>query len=98
MSAKIIAAAPPNSAEAPPFTQYLHRIQRALLGRFAATTPTQRALAVEDRVAIGPKKSLLVVRCHGQRFLVATAGDTIGPVIEVVPPKPARRQRTERSA
>jgi flagellar biogenesis protein FliO len=104
MTAKSIAAPLPHFTEAlhsevPPFPQHLRSATRWLLQRFTRTANTvERVLAVEDRVAIGPKKSLMVVRCHGQRFLVGTCGDTIGPVIEVTPPKPPRRNRMEREA
>lgn len=111
MSAKTIAAPLPNFTEAPPLVRNLRRAVRWLMGRFIPAARTaERALAVEDRVTIGPKKSLVVVRCRGQRFLVAAAGDTIGPIIEIAgevageiaAPKSsatrARRVRRERGA
>jgi len=99
MFAKTVAVAPPKFTEAPPFVPYLRRVLRALLARFTrAAGSAERALVLEDRVAIGPRKTLVVVRCYGQRFLIATAGDTFGPVIEVVSPKPARRTHKERNA
>jgi flagellar biogenesis protein FliO len=65
------------------------RLLSRLLSLFAGSADSaDRALAVEERVAIGQKKSLLVVRCHGQRYLIATAGDTVGPFLEIAPPKP----------
>lgn len=99
MTAKTIAAEPPNRSQDLPFARHLRTAARALLGKFTRTAnPADRALAVEDRVAIGPKKTLIVVRCHGQRFLVATAGDTIGPLIEIAAPRPRRSPRRERGA
>ena len=92
MSAKTIAAPLPHLTEAPPLLRHLRNAARWLLQNFSRSAiPATRALVVEERVAIGPKKSLVLVRCRGQRFLVATAGDTIGPVIEVGPPKPASK-------
>lgn len=98
MSAKIIAAGPGSFAETPPLAKYVRDAVRWLLKRVApAVGSAERALAVEEKVAIGPKKSLVVVRCHDQRFLVATAGDAVGPIVEIAPPKPTRRRR-EREA
>jgi flagellar biogenesis protein FliO len=98
MSTKLMAARLPKFAEAPPLAKYIGNTVRWLLRRVSpAVSSAERALAVEDRVAIGPKKALIVVRCHGQRFLVATAGDTVGPFLEIAPPKLARRRR-EREA
>jgi flagellar biogenesis protein FliO len=70
-----------------------------LLGRFTrAANSADRPLVLEDRIALGPRKSLVVVRCHGQRFLVATAGDAIGPLVEIKKPKPARNVRKDRKS
>lgn len=97
MPAKTMAAHLPSLTEAPPLAQYLRNAVRSLLKKInPAVSSAERSLVLEDRVTIGPKKSLVVVRCHGQRFLVATAGDTIGPVIEVAPPAAVRRTRRER--
>lgn len=94
MSAKTLSAQLPNFGEVSPLIRNLRRAGRWLAGRFAQSPASaQRALVVEERVAIGPKKALMVVRCHGQRFLVGTAGDAIGPVIEIAGPKPARARR-----
>ena len=99
MPTKMIAAQMPIFAEAPPFVRYLRNAMRWLMRRISpAAAGAERALAVEERVAIGPKKSLVLVRCHGQRFLVATAGDTVGPFLEIASPKAARRIRREREA
>jgi Flagellar biosynthesis protein, FliO len=57
------------------------RIQ-ALLRRIKPTT-TQRsgALRVESRLALGPKRSMVVVSCRGERFLVACGSDSISAVV-----------------
>jgi flagellar biogenesis protein FliO len=92
MSARTIAADLPTLIEPSPFAQHFRSVLRALLRKFVSRAGTdERVLAVEARVAIGPKKSLVLVRCHGRRFLIASAGDTIGPVIEVGSAKPGRR-------
>jgi flagellar biogenesis protein FliO len=99
MSTKIIAAELPSLAEASPFARHLRTAIRFLSQKFTrSASSAEHALAVEDRVALGPKKSLFVVRCHGRHFLVAAAGDTIGPLIEVAPRKPARCPRKEPQA
>jgi len=99
MTAKTIAAEPPSLSKAAPFARHLRDVARALLSKFTRTAnPADHALVVEDRVALGPKKSLTVVRCHGQRFLIATAGDTVGPLIEIAAPRPRRSPRRERGA
>jgi flagellar biogenesis protein FliO len=99
MSSKIIASRLPNFAEGPPIAQHIRNAVRWLLKRFSSVAPTtERVLTVEDRVAIGLKKSLVVVRCHGQRFLIATSGDTIGPVLKIAPPKAIRRASREHEA
>jgi flagellar biogenesis protein FliO len=99
MSARTIDAPPATFAERSPLAQHLRNAMRALAKRFAQTASSaERALAVEDRVTIGPKKSLVVVRCHGRRFLVATTIDSIGPILEIAAPKTGRRARAERKA
>lgn len=99
MSTKIIAARFPNSIETPPLAKHLRNALLWLIRRASpAAARAERTLAIEERVSIGPKKSLVVVRCHGQRFLIATAGDTVGPFIEIAQPKAARRARREREA
>ena len=103
MPAKTMVAELPNFAGGPPLAKHLRNAVRWLRKIFSpAAGSAERALAVEERVAIGPKKSLVVVRCHGRRFLVATAGDTVGPMIEISPPespsRAVRRSRKEREA
>lgn len=102
MPAKIIAAEMPPFSQRSPLLENLRRALQALAGPFArSVSNADRALVLEDRIAIGPKKMLVVVRCHGRRFLIASAGDTFGPLVEITP-RPARqsvpRQRKERGA
>lgn len=83
--------------EASPLVRFLRSAILRLFGRLKpAARSAERALAVEERVGLGPKKALMVVRCHGQRFLVATTADGVGPILEIAGPKPARRTRRER--
>jgi len=52
---------------------------------------------IEERLHLGPKKSLLLVNCHGRRFLVATAGETIASLIEVGMPDEQPAEQAARS-
>lgn len=99
MPAKIISAPPVQFSGRPLLARHLEAAFRRLLGGLnRAGNSAERALVLEDRIAIGPKKSLSVVRCHGQRFLIATAGDTIGPLLKLAPPKTSPRPRRGRPA
>ena len=77
------------------------KVYRVTAARLAAKRQTAResGLSVEGRVNLGPKKSLLLVHCHGRRYLIASAGDRIAPIVEVLPvssrkPPSAARKRT----
>lgn len=99
MSTKVVAAQMPQFAAMSPFVRHLQSGVRWLFQRISpAAADAKRALVVEERVTIGPKKAMVLVRCHAQRFLVATAGDTVGPFIEIDAPKAGRRPRREREA
>lgn len=96
ISAKNLAVPAPNFSEAPALVRNIQRAVLRMMGRVgSAARNAERVLAVEDRIAIGPKKALAVVRCHGQRFLVGLSGDAIGPVLELAGeaarPKVARK-------
>ena len=92
MSTRLIAADLPKLTQVSPVVQHFRGIIRRLLSRFASKAGADdRPLAVEDRLIIGPKKSLVLVRCHGRRFLIASAGDAVGPILEVEIPKANRR-------
>jgi len=45
--------------------------------------PSDCLLSIEERLTIGPKKTLVLVNCCGRRFLLAIADDAISPMIEV---------------
>lgn len=47
--------------------------------------PAERTLQVEERLMVGGKKSVLLIACHGRRFLLASSGDAMTPFIEVLP-------------
>lgn len=89
----------PNFVEISPLARQVRKAARWLVQRVSPSAgATERVLAVEERVSIGPKKMLVLIRCHNQRFLVATAGDTVGPMIEIAPRKCVRRSGKERNA
>jgi flagellar biogenesis protein FliO len=70
---------------------------RAIFARVSRSCATQESsLRIEERLNLGPKKALLLVNCHGRRFLVATAGDTIAPLIEVDPCDEKTTRKAER--
>lgn len=99
MAAKTMVAGFPDFAEASPLARRLCRAWRWLLRRVSpAAGVAERVLAVEERVVIGPKKMLVLVRCRNQRFLVATAGDSVGPIVEIAAAGGVRRSRKERGA
>lgn len=115
MATKAVAVPFSNPFRSSPLVNNLRRLLIFLRGRIAhAASAPERVLAVEDRVAVGPKKSLLVVRCHGQRFLVGVSADAIGPLVEVgaaaravatarpvkpsIPSATRRRTRAERAS
>lgn len=84
MATKPVVVPFPNPLKTAPFMKALRRLwQIARMRLTHGSSAPERALAIEERVTIGPKKSLLVVRCHGQRFLVGVAADTVGPFLEV---------------
>ena len=61
----------------------IFNLKRIALGRLWSPTPMQDRLFIEERITIGPKKTLTLVNCAGRRFLVAAAGDFIAPLIEI---------------
>lgn len=68
------------------FGQRISNLSRIVLETLSLPSKcSDRLLSVEERIAIGPRKTLLLVNCAGRRFLVATAGDAIAPMIEVRP-------------
>lgn len=75
----------------------ISHLGRTALGRLLSLAPPRHRLLIEERIAIGPKKTLMLVSCAGRHFLVATAGDFIAPLIEVCPDGPCDC-RTDASA
>jgi len=66
--------------------QRISSLTRLGLKRLLGTAqPAECLLSIEERLAIGPKKTLLLVNCAGQRFLLATTGEAIAPLFEVRP-------------
>lgn len=57
---------------------------RSLAGRFIERSqPGDRSLFIEERLTFGTKKQLLLVSCHGRRFLMASSADAVTSLVEV---------------
>ncbi len=59
-------------------------LRRLLLKMKPAVFTRSRTLRVEERLALGPKKSLTIICCRGERFLVASGADTITAVLPLL--------------
>ena len=59
-------------------------IRQILSARMTSVLKT-RELRVEERLSIGPKKSLLIVNWRGERFLVASGAENISSVLPLSP-------------
>ncbi len=59
----------------------LTRAVRQFLNAKMTSALKTRELRIEERLSIGPKKSLLVVYCRGERFLVASGAENIHAVL-----------------
>ncbi|MBB6147229.1 flagellar biogenesis protein FliO [Silvibacterium bohemicum] len=44
-----------------------------------------RSLRIEERLGVGGKKAIMLIACNGRRFLLASSGDSMAPLIEVLP-------------
>lgn len=67
-----------------PALRRLADLLRAVSRRMSrAREDAERHLRIDERLNIGPKKSLLLVSCCGQRVLVAVAGETVTTLLEV---------------
>jgi hypothetical protein len=60
-------------------------LTRVILERLLPAPSSDRRLSIEERIAIGPKQTLLLVNCIGRHFLMATAGNSVTSIIEVQP-------------
>ena len=45
----------------------------------------ERRMKLEETLALGGKRQLMLVTCDGQRFLVGTGGDGVGTIVAVTP-------------
>ena len=45
--------------------------------------PVKKHMRIEETMAIGPKKQLLLVSCDGERFLVGTGSDSVQTIMRV---------------
>ena len=58
-------------------------IAKALGGRWSGHSPSSRRLQVVETLSIGPKKQLLLIRCDGEKYLVATGPDSVQTILRV---------------
>jgi flagellar biogenesis protein FliO len=67
-------------------------IGRFLAARFLGKTQAgvENALRVEEKLSLGPKKMLYLVRCREKEFLIAAGADAIVSVVEVSSAEPAQ--------
>lgn len=65
----------------PSWMERLSRTVRQFLTAKMTSALKTRELRVEERLSIGPKKTLLVVYCRGERFLVASSAENINAVL-----------------
>jgi hypothetical protein len=85
------------SAETGPLSRIAGGWLRTLAGRIGkGLQPSARGLCIEERLSLGGKKSVTLIACHGRRFLLASSGDSIAPLLEVRPlrnqPDPPRNE------
>jgi len=83
-----------------------NNVWTALMKAFATLRVTRRtdlpsALKIEEKLSLGPKKTLYLVHCKGRDLVVATGCDSIVSVtelslVEVIAAKP--RPRLQKSA
>jgi len=60
-------------------------LTRGALERLLPKARSDRGLFIEERIAIGQKKEVILVNCAGRRFLLATAADVVASMGEVLP-------------
>jgi flagellar biogenesis protein FliO len=66
------------------FLRLISAIGRGLTGLLKkAQAASDSALRIEERLSLGPKKMLYLVRCREKEFLIATGNDAAIAVIEV---------------
>jgi flagellar biogenesis protein FliO len=74
-----------------PALRWLPDLLRAMGRRMSQSRgDAERHLRIDERVSIGPKKSLLLVSCCGQRVLVAVAGETVTMLLALDTRKPPK--------
>lgn len=81
-----------------PALRRLADLLRAVSRRMSqAREDAERHLRIDERLNIGPKKSLLLVSCCGQRVLVAVAGETVTTLLEVDTQKDTQKMDTQKA-
>ena len=62
---------------------FMSRMRGTFQTLLRTADPPKRLISIEERMAIGPKKSLILVNCAGRRFLFASSDDSMTPLVEV---------------
>lgn len=70
----------------------MHTVRQFLKTRVTSAMKP-RDFRIEEKLSIGPKKSLLVVYCRGERFLVASGAENISAVLPLSSSRPRRDAR-----
>ncbi len=76
------------SRQSPSFltTEKLLRCVRVMFrGLLRTSEASQHVMSIEQQIAMGPKRTLMLVNCAGRRFLLAMAGDSVTAPVEVGP-------------
>ena len=58
-------------------------IATALGGRWSGRSTSSRCLQVVETLSLGPRKQLLLIRCDGAKYLVATGPDSVQTILRV---------------
>ena len=69
------------------------RLASSLMARFtrSSRSGSESVLQIEEKLSLGPKKMLYLVRCRQKEFLVAAGADTIVSMLEVLAEAPQRK-------
>jgi len=58
----------------------------------------EKALQIEEKLSLGPKKMLYLVSCREKEFLIAAGADSIVSMVEVSTTEPARRAASPKAS
>jgi flagellar biogenesis protein FliO len=67
----------------PPIWRWASSIAKRLRHLAASQFNAEAPLRIETRLSLGPRKSLVLVNCHGRRVLLAVSADAVTAVLEL---------------